>query len=76
MVLLRHQTIREGAVGVHDGKRPRQFPVHNGYALVPDDLKDRICVTADWRRVTERAGDVPTEDELRETTGPSGKAKA
>lgn len=67
--LLRHKTIRDGALGVHDGKRPRQFPVKNGYALVPDDLVEKVCVTVDWARVTERLGDYPGDEALAETTG-------
>lgn len=69
MVLLQHKTIRDGALGVHDGKRPRQFPVKCGYALVPDDLEATVCVTVDWARVTERLGDYPGDEALAETTG-------
>jgi len=75
MVLLRHKTIRQGNVGVHDGKKPRQFPVVNGYALVPDDLVSKICVTVDWYRVTDREGDFPGEEALAETPLGGGKSK-
>jgi|GEM_PF-6638948 len=72
MRLLRHKTIRDGALAVHDGTKSRQFPVVNGYALVPDDLEAAARVTADWQPVTERLGDYPGDEALAET--PRGAA--